>query len=316
MVEEINKLSELVESVAKIGKNNPNRIVFRGEQRDYGASALVPLVYRGFIRNEDKIYRESQRFNDQEFSADLGVFDKLSRIQHYTAPTRLIDVSEDLFSAMYFAISEKKVKGKPLEDPHDAIIYVLEIDDSLTKYYDSDTVTVVSNLAKIPLHNTNSKSKHALLKDIRAHRDHARRFNVTDSAEYLLHEIKHEKPHFSNLIQPKHLTSIQFVLPKLTSNRIRSQKGAFLLFGMNPEDCQEPIRLLKDGNLVNPTKDVAHPVKNLHKFILKNVSIPDMQDELASLGIKKSFIYPEIDKVSEYLKSTYSDCDNACDVTG
>ena len=30
-----------------------------------------------------------------------------------------------------------------------------------------------------------------------------------------------------------------------------------------------------------------------------------MQKELKNLGITKSFIYPEIDKVSEYLKDEY-----------
>jgi hypothetical protein len=302
MERQIEKLCELVEFVSDIGKGSENLLVFRGEKKDYGDSALVPLVYREeFINSEDIIYRESQRFNDFEFNADRGVFDRLSRIQHYTAPTRLIDVSEDLFSSAYFAIIDKDT----INDKEDAIIYVFEINKKLIKYYDSDTVTVVSNLAKLPLTNTNHKSKHAILKDALTHRKDVKKFNKTASAKFLLHEIKHEKPHFADMIVPEHLTSIQFVLPKLTSNRLRSQKGAFLLFGLSPNNCAESIKLISHGNLNTSIKDVKHPILQIHKAILKNSKIEDMQKELNSVGIKESFIYPEIDKVSEYLKTTY-----------
>jgi hypothetical protein len=302
MERQIEKLCELVEFVSDIGKKSRNLLVFRGEKKDYGVTALVPLVYREeFIKSEDIIYRESQRFNDLEFNADRGVFDRLSRIQHYTAPTRLIDISEDLFSAAYFAISDKDADNYK----DDAIIYVFEINKKLIKYYDSDTVTAVSNLAKIPLSNTNNKSKKALLKDVLTHRRDVKKFNKTASAKFLLHEIKHEKPHFSDLIVPEHLTSVQFVLPKLTSNRVRSQKGAFLLFGLNPENCEEPIKLISHGNLNKSIEDVKHPILQIHKGIIKKSKIGDMQKELISVGIRKSFIYPEIDKVSEYLKTTY-----------
>ncbi len=302
MQRQIKRLHELVRFVSDIGKKSQNLLVFRGEKRDYGVSALVPLVYRdGYIKKEDVIYRESQRFNDAEFSSDQGVFDRLSRIQHYTAPTRLIDVSEDLLSSIYFAIGEKDIPS----DTENAIVYIFEINNELIKYYDSDTVTVVSNLAKMPLRNTNDKSKEALLRDATLYFKDINKFNDTESAKFLLHEIKHDKPQFSRIINPQHLTSVQFVLPKLTSNRIRSQKGAFLLFGLCPDNFDQPIKLLKNGNLNNKIKKVEHPVLKIHKAILPNSCIENMQKELLSMGIKKSFIYPEIDKVSEFLKKLY-----------
>jgi len=41
--------------------------------------------------------------------------------------------------------------------------------------------------------------------------------------------------------------------------------------------------------------------------ILQADKVKDMKKELCNLGIRKSFIYPEIDKVSEYLKFEYKD---------
>ena len=183
MQRQIKRLHELVRFVSDIGKKSQNLLVFRGEKRDYGVSALVPLVYRdGYIKKEDVIYRESQRFNDAEFSSDQGVFDRLSRIQHYTAPTRLIDVSEDLLSSIYFAIGEKDIPS----DTENAIVYIFEINNELIKYYDSDTVTVVSNLAKMPLRNTNDKSKEALLRDATLYFKDINKFNDTESAKFQL----------------------------------------------------------------------------------------------------------------------------------
>jgi FRG domain len=303
MKKEIKKISELINFVSKIGSQSENLLVFRGEKKDYGKTTLVPLVYRnGYIKNEDVIYRESQRYNDYEFGSDKSVFDKLSRIQHYTAPTRLIDVSEDLFSAIFFSINDKNIKN----DKSNPIIYIFEIDRTKIKYYDSDAVSVIANLVKIPLENkSNEKSKKALISDIINYRNDIDEFNEQRSVKFLLYEIRDEKPQFSPEINPQHLTSVQFVLPKLTSNRVRSQKGAFLLFGLNPDNYKEPIKIFERDRLIKSNSYIQHPILRIHKAILKYSEVPTMKKELLSFGIKKSFIYPEIDRVSEYLKEKY-----------
>ncbi|MGL6333898.1 FRG domain-containing protein [Aeromonas jandaei] len=120
-METFDSIAGLVKFVSKINTNN--LLAFRGEKKDYGDTSLHPFVYRNeYIKNEHIIYRESQRFNDANFTNDVSTFDRLSRIQHYSAPTRLIDVSEDLLSAAYFAIAEKDDT-----DTSDAIIYIFEI---------------------------------------------------------------------------------------------------------------------------------------------------------------------------------------------
>lgn len=325
MDKEVTCLSELVNFVTEIGAKSENLLVFRGEKKDYTETALVPFIYRtnSYINNEDNIYKESQRFNDKEFNTDKTVFDKLSRIQHYSAPTRLIDVSEDLFSSIFFSIAEKEIpelekkdseseeefqNRKKASDKSDAIIYLFEIDKNKIKYYDSDTISVISNIAKIPLSNSinKSKSKTQLLSDIEKFRDNIEEFNNQDSVKFLMHEIREEKPQFEGIINPKHLTSVQFVYPKFTSDRVKIQKGAFLLFGLNPKDASKPIKIIDDcGNLIKPDSSTEHPVINIHRFILKYDTISSMKKELKSLGIRKPFIYPEIDKVSEYLVEKY-----------
>ncbi|MHC6657376.1 FRG domain-containing protein [Aeromonas salmonicida] len=295
MQTKVESISELIDYVANI--NTKNLLVFRGEKQDYGETALFPCIYRhNYIESEDRIYRESQRYNDSSFYDDSSAFDRLSRIQHYSAPTRLIDVSEDLLSAIYFSIAEK-------EDNSDAVVYVFEIDSSKIKYYDSDCVSVISNLAKLPLRpSITDKSKEDIcasaLKRCKFF------FNRHNSTKYLLHEIKEEKSYFEPLIEPEHIFSVQFVYPKLSSDRIKSQKGAFLLFGLNKDDASKSINLLINGEL-NPT--VKSPIIKIHTIKLSGAHVKYMQNQLKNIGVKKSFIYPEIDKVSEYLATIYKD---------
>lgn len=312
----ITSLSDLLKLVSEIElTDDKNILVFRGEEKDYKDTALIPLIYRdGYVASEHTIYRESERFNDNDFTKDISTFDKISRIQHYTAPTRLIDVSEDLFSAVYFAIAEvnqEKERDKyfiknTAPDSLDPVIYIFEINHKKIKYYDSDTVSVVSNLAKIPLTNigTPLKSKEEILSSIKR-TGNIEEFNQQSSIKYLLHEIKNEKPHFESIIIPSHLTSIHFVLPKLANNRLKSQKGAFLLFGLNSSDVTQPIKLLNNNSLIPASDDTDHPIEKLHILRLSYDHIESMKKELLKIGIKKSYIYPEIDKVSEFLKCKY-----------
>ena len=307
-IRNINSLYELINYISRIDLNNSLKdktvLAFRGEKRDYSIkkendncfknTELAPFIYRkNYSEHEDTIFRESQRFNNQEFIEDRTAFDKLSRIQHYSAPTRLLDISEDLMSALYFATEGKK-------DKEESLIYIFEIEEDKIKYYDSDTVSVISNLAKIPLDSKKkSKSKRMLLCDSIRLKGNIKEFNKTSSAKFLRHEIREEKPQFESIINPKHLTSIQCVRPKLTSGRIKSQKGFFLLFGLNEDNHKEHIKLIDDGKLLD-TKKVKHPIKKIHKITISNI-----KNDLEKIGIKKPFIYPEIDKVSEYLTERY-----------
>lgn len=298
---EVKSIKEIISFVTDLKITNNILLAFRGETKDYKETALTPSLYRlpHYINNEELIYREMQRFNDNEFLNDITAFDKLSRMQHYSAPTRLLDISADIMSAIYFAIANKEDLEKD-----DAIIYIFELKEKQLKYYDSDSVSVVSNIAKIPLMDKNSlKSKNSLLCDVTKYRNKKRKFNQQKSSKFLRHEIREEKPQFEPILNPKDLTSIQCIYPKLTSSRIKSQKGFFLLFGLNPNNSEKPIKLIENDNLLDDSR-VKHPISKIHKLRLKSSNIKKMKKDLKNLGVTEPFIYPEIDKIADYLKKS------------
>ena len=292
----LDELIRLVLQLEKTNKDNP--LYFRGETEDFGISALTPSIYRhDHLINEHKFYREMQRFNDHEFFTDKTAFDKLARMQHYQCPTRMIDISEDVLSATYFALD----KG---EKNTASILYVLEIMDDKIKYYDSDAVSVVANLAKAPLENPNNneKSKRPVWRDGLSHLNDRARYCTTDleSKSYLLHDIKEEKPYFEDKIDPKHFFSLFCVKPKYSNQRIHGQKGAFLLYGLNKIDAALSIPVFQHSgsSLQLALEPGFHPIANVTKIKL---SPQIQQSHLEKLGISKPYIYPELDKVSEYL---------------
>jgi hypothetical protein len=288
---------------------------FRGEPKDYKEEALTPSIYRdiGLLSNEPNIYREMQRFNDQEFRDDKTTADKLSRMQHYSAPTRLIDMSEDALSALYFAVAEWKSESKPDSQDICPVVYVIDVAPRNLRYYDSDAVSVVANLVKSPLSSSFSddpqKNKQAIISDALKFREDIDSFNRQKSIEFLLHDVKEEKHYFSSIIDPKHIFSVQCVKPKFTHSRINSQKGAFLLFGLDPNDVRKNIHLIeKCGDDLylcrNSTNTIQHPVERITKMVIKNPF--RMKCELNKLGVRTPFIFPEMDKVAKYLSDLYS----------
>lgn len=294
-------IAEAVSFVLQVSEGTTNPIYFRGENKDHGVNAIAPSVFRErWIENEDVIYREAQRFNDHEFITDKTAFDKLARMQHYTTPTRMLDLSEDMFSSFYFAL-----EGRAENDW--GTLYVLEIDQEKIKYYDSDAVSILANLAKSPLGSDGSnaaKSKYKIWQEARNYLYNVDAYIGNDELEskrYLLHDIKEEKSYFADLINPRHLFSIYAVKPKLASQRIQSQKGAFLLFGFDFDDYTKHQPVITAANQLNPEHDY-HPILKLTKIFLS----PDItMEQLKIIGITKPFIYPELDKVSEHLKEIY-----------
>ena len=306
-------LNELLRLVLQIEKEKKENILYyRGESDDYGVRALTPSVYRNgqkqHIECEHIYYREMQRYNDHEFNQDITAFDKLARMQHYCCPTRMIDVSEDLMSATYFALNGSGSNGQTKP-----VIYVLEIAHDKIKYYDSDAVSVVANLAKTPIKNDSNaeKSKEAIWCDAKQYLDCRESYNSTrlESKNYLLHDIKEEKAYFQDQIDPKHIFSVFCVKPKYTNQRLLGQKGAFLLFGLNYEEVKQSPQLFeKDGNRISlKLNSDLHPIVTVHKILLGSQV---KQADLRKIGITTPYIYPELESVSEYLKEegAYSEC--------
>lgn len=251
---------------------------FRGHSRF--SHRLVPSIYRdpSWIANEDVLFKELVLRCPNDFSGQESTFQSLVKMQHYSLPTRLLDITANPLVALYFACEHEGTQRESGE------VVVFRIPTAEIKYFDSDTVSVIANISRRP--STFKLPEEELEREA---------FNEDRQIHYLLHEVKREKPYFEPFILRYHLESVVCVKPKLDNARVIKQDGAFLLFGMNgrkTEPASVPAGFLAAAAskrlLVEPGKKV---------FIRK---------QLESLGLTQASIFPEIDKVAEYIKRNYA----------
>ncbi len=250
---------------------------------------LEPSVYRneGYYTVEDNIYKETIVNNPQEFYNCNSTIEILVKMQHYGIPTRLLDVTRNPLVALYFACCENFA--------NDGEVLLINIPQRHVKFYDSDKVTILANLAK---------------QQVDFGFDYKHDFDQYDEGDieevnkqyfgYLLHSIKEDKPHFYNIINPKDIESVFAVQVKLDNPRIIKQNGAFLIFGIKKSeegrDGKTSLAEVSDSWLLKPKGK---------KLVIRKKDKKQILDELDLLGINSITLFPELDHFAEFIKDKY-----------
>ncbi|MFC2561380.1 MAG: hypothetical protein ACFNWV_08085, partial [Porphyromonas pasteri] len=175
----------------------------------------------------------------------------------------------------------------------DGAVYLFSIPEDKVKHYDSDTVSVLANLAKSKISEQCSATSSVEV------------FNEQLDIKLLLQQIKGEKPHFLPSIQPGTLSSLFFVKAKNGNQRITNQMGAFLLFGLGVKQTKASG---SDGevNLLTKSEHTEVPAEWIKKkLIIPKECKADILKELALLGITDSYIYPGMEQYAKELKKKY-----------
>lgn len=248
-------------------RGHSNRIKYRLEPSIFRKDERGNFIYRDA---EDRMYRELLVSNSIDFHGDVYTLDRLVRMQHYSLPTRLLDISSNPLIALYFACKSKAAD--------DGEVIVFSMDQSQIKYFDSDTASCIANLTRLP---KNSKES------IDYSSSDVRKFNRQPAVKRLLHFVKEEKPFFEGRLDPRHLRSVICVKGKHTNSRIAFQSGAFLLFGHDST-------LDEEG-----TPEIA----------IQRIGVSNKQTilkQLDQLNINESTVFPYIESSAKYIASKFS----------
>ncbi len=118
VVESLNEFVDIImgfEKNMRRNKSNIEKMLFRGMANE--SWELIPSIARNRnleVNEKELIHEFKYRYPDIFMSLNTN-FEKLSYMQHYGLPTRLLDLTENPMIALYFACSEmKKRNGRVL----------------------------------------------------------------------------------------------------------------------------------------------------------------------------------------------------------
>lgn len=235
---------------------------YRGQLEKY--THIPPSIARdeGYLANESSIYQESIKMKKDDFELLDSQIEKLSKLQHYGIPTRLVDVTIDPLYALYFAVEN-------IDDPSsgNVLLYIAEGHE-----VESEHAKLLSLLATIPIHTLDKIIY-----------EYNRLYEVTLTADQVMA--------YSN--EPVFIRYSEKL--KKYNERLHSQRGAFLICGNQVNDgIISPT--LKSLDSIVPTTIIRIPYEyknqindNLDiKYGINNVSV---YPELPSVAnyIKEKF---------------------------
>ena len=221
-------------------------------------------------------------------------FEKLVKMQHYGLPTRLLDISTNPLCAMYFACSMESYMGE----------IVLLTDKEVMSYNFADEQ--VENLARLATVKT--QDKEILLESLQKMGKEA---EINISFEQQMENINILEKYFGNIsgyfasesmdIRIEYIKRIineigySFIVKaKRDNQRIINQSGDFVIFGLGEKSAAHlRFKNAKDQN----RRPILLIPDNYKKRIIS---------ELSSMGIERSFIYPELEDVSVWMRDVYS----------
>lgn len=262
--------------ISSLKKNNDTLIFYRGHGNpNY---TLRPSIMRttSLQENESKLYNELLINCPEDFEKCHTHLEKLVKMQHYGLPTRLLDITRNLLVALFFACeSQTQTYGE---------LVLITAKHTEIKYPQSDTISI---LASLPVFSPQKQREFfSLAKDT-----HISNSQFNAEIPRLIHEVRLEKPAFQPEINKEDILNSYIVYALKNNSRIVKQDGAFILCGLDNRDgFLEKFRYSHNG------KKVIILIKEKKKIL----------EQLETFSINRASLFPEIECVSEYLRSKYS----------
>ncbi|WP_270567717.1 FRG domain-containing protein [Clostridium beijerinckii] len=291
-------IQEYVKIIVEAVSDNKNHIYYRGHSN--WKYLLKPSIYRAdnvnILNNEDKLFRDIIASKPHFFNQCTTTLEKLVTMQHHELPTRLLDLTDNALISLYFACKYK-------ENIHGEVT-IFDVPEDKFKYYDSDTVSVLSNLAKSDIefdvsdfNFTEYKGSEffgEMISDTKLRNEYIDDFNKREEILQLVHAIREEKPYFLNKIDPSHLFNHTVVVkPKMSIDRIINQSGAFVLFGINAtkSECSD-----LDIN----SEDYKQKI-----IIIPSAYKKGIIEQLKLFNINDLTVFGDMDNTAKYFKQKY-----------
>ncbi|WP_284259536.1 FRG domain-containing protein [Acidocella aquatica] len=263
----IRRLSDFTQIIQELAPHKVGSVVYRGHADVTWKTETSLFRNKKLYSSENAIFRTLLASQPESFQSDTTMLDRLVRMQHFSLPTRLLDVTWNPLVALYFCVNS--------HEKSDGHVLTIGFKASDNKFFDSDTISCISNLVYMSPRERNVLRDKASLS--------IGDFNDLEESKRLLHFIKAEKPYFLPIINPKDLKRRLLVRPKQNNKRIIAQNGAFVLFGLSHKPLEK------------------HSNYSIQKLVIKAVDKPSLAKELDVFGFNDQSMFPELETASKYI---------------
>ena len=277
-IRSVSDLIGLCDDLRKQTADSAFRFYFRGEVRSW---KLRPSVLRSlWLRKAEGrmltelMTRRPHDFGDVELAVEQWVL-----AQHHGLKTRFLDVTRNPLVALFFACEASHGIDA------DSRLHVFAVPPALVKPYDSDSISIVANFAKLSFGEQST-----LL---------GKRRENTGSYERAMGKLYHliglEKPHFRERIDPRDLFRVFVVEPRNSFERINAQAGAFFLSAFHERFEQGIISRY-------PCRT---PVYEHFTWTIPNAAKPKIIDELKMLNITRDALFASLTEAARAITAQH-----------
>ena len=270
---------------------------FRGENKNYKCPEVgvlpdfpaIPSLFRdeGYRSREHEIFNESIRCYPHEFPAGETTFERLTRMAHFEIPTRLLDVTPRLATALGMASLPSNGDDDKEFKKWNGFIRVYRVSSKKIKYSTSDTVVALSNLARIKPENIEINNLRYLAYECMNERAGFYWKEGSDVSEKLMRDIK----------------KVWCVRPVNNNVRIQAQRGEFFIFGCG--DKKEPIEAtFSESDYYNDTA-ATDGIAQIGIITLTPSLKQEVKDMSDILDVTEDRLYPDFGRFHKVIKERF-----------
>ncbi|GGM39453.1 hypothetical protein GCM10011351_27030 [Paraliobacillus quinghaiensis] len=103
-MEQVNTVDDYLKKLSRY--DIYNNVFYRGQSEEYKSITSSVSRDAGYTMNENSIYREAVKMRTVEFEDLISPIERLSKMQHYGIPTRLVDLTIAPLIALFFAVQK------------------------------------------------------------------------------------------------------------------------------------------------------------------------------------------------------------------